>query len=57
MRQENTQYFFPQDKWAEQNPSDWWEQTVECIKELVEKKKLLLKMVLKLSVSQDRCMV
>lgn len=29
--------YFPQDKWAEQNPSDWWEQTVEAIKELVVK--------------------
>ncbi len=29
--------FFPQDKWAEQNPSDWWEQTVLCIKDLIQK--------------------
>ena len=28
---------FPQDKWAEQSPIDWWEGTVECIQELVEK--------------------
>lgn len=26
---------FPKDKWAEQNPKDWWEQTLACIKELV----------------------
>ncbi|MBC7958429.1 MAG: xylulokinase, partial [Vallitaleaceae bacterium] len=29
--------YFPQDKWAEQDPSDWWEQTVEAIKALVKK--------------------
>ena len=28
---------FPQDKWAEQNPLDWWEQTVACVKDLVAK--------------------
>lgn len=27
--------FYPQDKWAEQNPTDWWTQTVACIKELM----------------------
>jgi len=31
---------FPQDKWAEQNPQDWWEQTVACIKELVASLKI-----------------
>lgn len=29
--------YFPQDKWAEQDPADWWNKTVECIQELVEK--------------------
>lgn len=28
---------FPQDKWAEQDPKDWWEQTVEAIKDLLNK--------------------
>lgn len=28
---------FPKDKWAEQNPEDWWEMTVEAIKEVIEK--------------------
>lgn len=32
--------YFPQDKWAEQDPSDWWIQTVEAIKELVAKYKI-----------------
>ena len=27
---------FPQEKWAQQNPEDWWLQTVEGIRELVE---------------------
>ena len=29
--------YFPKDKWAEQNPDDWWEKTVEAIKELIQK--------------------
>lgn len=29
--------FFPQDKWAEQDPKDWWEQTVLAVRELVQK--------------------
>jgi len=29
--------YFPKDKWAEQDPKDWWEQTVIAIKELIEK--------------------
>lgn len=29
--------YYPKDKWAEQNPIDWWNGTVEAIKELVEK--------------------
>lgn len=32
--------YYPQDKWAEQDPNDWWNQTVLCIKELVEKYKI-----------------
>jgi xylulokinase len=27
---------FPHDKWAEQNPSDWWEMTKEVIKEVIQ---------------------
>ncbi|ABR49913.1 xylulokinase [Alkaliphilus metalliredigens QYMF] len=27
--------YFPQDKWAQQDPIDWWEQTVLAIKELI----------------------
>lgn len=27
--------YFPHDKWAEQDPNDWWEQTVACIQTLV----------------------
>lgn len=29
--------YYPQDKWAEQNPEDWWTQTKEAIKEVVRK--------------------
>jgi len=29
--------FFPQDKWAQQNPEDWWTQTKEAIKDVVKK--------------------
>ncbi len=29
--------YFPQDKWAEQDPRDWWTGTKEAIKELVDK--------------------
>lgn len=29
--------YFPQDKWAEQDPADWWEQTALTIKDLVAK--------------------
>jgi xylulokinase len=29
--------FYPQDKWAEQNPEDWWEQTVSAVKDLLAK--------------------
>lgn len=29
--------YFPQDKWAQQDPIDWWNGTKEAIKELVEK--------------------
>lgn len=29
--------YYPHDKWAEQNPQDWWQQTVAAIKELMEK--------------------
>jgi xylulokinase len=32
--------YFPQDKWAEQNPEDWWIQTKEAIKEVVSALKL-----------------
>lgn len=28
--------FYPKDKWAEQNPVDWWEGTKEAIKEVVD---------------------
>lgn len=28
---------FPQDKWAEQDPADWWGETVLCIKDLIAK--------------------
>ncbi len=28
---------YPHDKWAEQNPLDWWQQTVAAIRELVER--------------------
>lgn len=28
--------YFPKEKWAQQNPRDWWIQTVKAIKELVE---------------------
>lgn len=28
---------FPKDKWAEQNPKDWWDGTVQAIKELISK--------------------
>ncbi len=27
--------YFPQDKWAQQDPADWWEQSVEAIKALM----------------------
>lgn len=27
--------YFPQDGWSEQNPEDWWDRTVECIRELI----------------------
>ncbi|NDL68573.1 FGGY family carbohydrate kinase, partial [Anaerotalea alkaliphila] len=27
---------FPQEKWAEQDPEDWWDSTVEAVRELVE---------------------
>lgn len=27
--------YFPQDKWAQQDPADWWKQTVLAIKELI----------------------
>ncbi|HYF81698.1 MAG TPA: xylulokinase [Clostridia bacterium] len=27
--------YFPQDKWAQQDPTDWWKQTVIAIKELM----------------------
>lgn len=29
--------YYPKDKWAEQNPEDWWNQTVAAVKELVKK--------------------
>lgn len=29
--------YYPQDKWAEQNPEDWWTQTKIAIKEVVNK--------------------
>lgn len=29
--------YFPQDKWAQQDPADWWKQTVLAIKELIQK--------------------
>lgn len=29
--------YFPKDKWAEQDPQDWWTQTVLCIKDVVAK--------------------
>lgn len=29
--------YFPRDKWAEQDPEDWWKQTVLAIRELVSK--------------------
>ncbi|HYE81957.1 MAG TPA: xylulokinase [Clostridia bacterium] len=29
--------YFPRDKWAEQDPTDWWKQTVIAIKELIHK--------------------
>lgn len=29
--------YFPKDKWAEQDPKDWWEQTVLAVSELVQK--------------------
>lgn len=29
--------YYPKDKWAEQNPLDWWEQTKETIKDVVKK--------------------
>lgn len=28
--------YFPHDKWAEQDPADWWTGTVECIKEVID---------------------
>ncbi len=28
---------FPKDKWAQQNPEDWWTQTLSCIRELISK--------------------
>jgi len=31
---------YPQDKWAEQNPLDWWEQTVAAIKALMTNYKI-----------------
>lgn len=27
--------YYPQDKWAEQDPADWWNETVQCIKDVV----------------------
>ena len=27
--------YFPQDKWAQQDPTDWWKQTILAIKELI----------------------
>jgi xylulokinase len=32
--------YFPQDKWAEQDPTAWWEQTVLAIKELIHKHRI-----------------
>lgn len=32
--------YFPKEKWAEQDPKDWWVQTVEAIKELVSELKI-----------------
>ncbi len=29
--------YYPKDKWAEQNPEDWWQQTVAAVKELITK--------------------
>lgn len=29
--------YFPQEKWAQQEPTDWWKQTVLAIKELIDK--------------------
>ena len=29
--------YFPQEKWAQQDPADWWSQTVMALKELIQK--------------------
>ncbi|MFZ3151904.1 MAG: xylulokinase [Anaerolineaceae bacterium] len=29
--------YYPQEKWAEQDPNDWWEQTATAIRNLIEK--------------------
>ncbi|MFZ3071049.1 MAG: xylulokinase [Anaerolineaceae bacterium] len=29
--------YYPQEKWAEQDPNDWWEQTATAIRDLMEK--------------------
>lgn len=29
--------YYPQDKWAEQKPKDWWDQTVDAVRELIGK--------------------
>ncbi|MBN2220665.1 MAG: xylulokinase [Vallitaleaceae bacterium] len=32
--------YFPQDKWAQQDPTDWWTQTKAAIRELIESGKI-----------------